>query len=246
MIKNLIAILLLYSLIACNQTEKKQIADLPLAKEDSFEYYGDEYNIPIPGGFSVDTIIVSDKKAEYIRELILPKVVKSMFNELNKVLTNEIKRKADLSYGDTTDALVYPVDKTFDITEEVIPLKMYKSEKLVSYGFLDIFSEQGMMRPLRKYFTVNYDVSKSKFIFFNEYFDIKSSKDSSFLKQLIFGIIRTPGEYWPSLNNNINFSIDEQNVYFYYDMFGELGNPMGLVYGFKRKYLLKFIKDEYK
>lgn len=246
MIKNIILLFLLYSLIACNETENKQAGDLPEAKNDSFENYYEEQNIPIPQGFSVDTIRESDKKTGYSRELILPKLNEPAFNELNKILTNEIRRKAALCYADTTDAPVDPADEVFDVSEEIQPLKMYKSEKLVSYGFLNIFMEPGMMRPFRKYFTVNYDAGKSEFISFDDYFSIQSSEDSAFLKQLIFGVIGNPDVSRGILGNEINFSIDDEKVYFYYDMFSEMGNPMGLAYGFKKKYLLKFIKEEYK
>jgi hypothetical protein len=109
-----------------------------------------------------------------------------------------------------------------------------------------MFSDPRAMRPFRKYFTINYDLRKSKFIFFDDYFRIVSPLDSTTFKRLILGNIGYPDGYWYSLNNSINFSIDNKNVYFYYDMFGELGNPMGIVYRFKKKYLDKFIKDEYK
>lgn len=246
MIKNLIALFLLYGLVACNQTENKQSGDLPEAKNDTVEGYYEEQNIPINEGFSVDTIRESDKKTGYSRELILPKLTEPVFNELNKVLANEIKRKAALCYADTTDAPVYSADEVFDVSEVINPLKMYKADKLVSYGFLNMFFEPGMMRPFRKYFTINYDIRKSKFIFFDDYFTIISPSDSAFFKQLVFGNVGNPDVSWYTLSNTINFSVDEENVYFYYDMFGEFEQPIGLVNKFKQKYLNKFIKDEYK
>lgn len=245
MIKNLITLFILFSLFACNQAEKKTTPP-SVVKNDTSEWYHEENYFTIPKGFSVDTIIESDRKSEYSRMFIFPKLTEPVFNELNKVLTNEIKRKAVLCYGDTADAPINSTDEIFDAVEDIKPLKMYKSEKLVSYGFINIFGEPGMMRPFRKYFTVNYDAGKSEFISFDDYFSIQSSEDSAFLKQLIFGVIGNPDISRGILGNEINFSIDDEKVYFYYDMFSEMGNPMGLVYGFKKKYLLKFIKEEYK
>jgi len=245
MVRNIIALIFLLSLFACNEKGKQDIESL-VVKNDTFDLFYDEYDIPIPEGFSVDTIKESDKKTDYSKTLIYPRLSGTEFNRLNKVLGIEIKRKADLAYADTSDRPVDPANEVFGVTEEIIPLKMYKNENLVSYGFLNMFSDTGAIRPFRKYFTINYDTRRSKFIFFSDYFTILSHSDSVFFKQLIFGVIGNPEEPWYSLSNNINFSIDNENVYFYYDMFGYFGNPMGLVYRFKKKYLNKFIKDEYK
>ena len=85
-----------------------------------------------------------------------------------------------------------------------------------------------------------------KFIFFDDYFTILSPSDSAFFKQLVFGNVGNPDVSWYTLSDRINFSVDKDNVYFYYDMFGEFGQPIGMVNRFKKKYLNKFIKDEYK
>jgi hypothetical protein len=245
MFKKFIALFFLCSLFACNE-RGKQVAELPAVKNDTFDSYNEEYDIPIPIGFSVDTIEESDKKTDYSKTLICPRLTGTTFNGLNKILRNEIERKAVLSYTDTTDEPVDPAKEVFGVTQEDTPIKMYKNENLVSYGFLSMFSDTGAMRPFRKYFTVNYDLRKSKFIFFNDYFFILSPSDSAFFKRLVFGNVGNPDVSWYSLSNSINFSVDQENVYFYYDMFGEFGNPMGLVYRFKKKYLNKFIKDEYR
>jgi len=245
MIKKIIALFLLCCLLACIQTEKQE-SNLPVAKNDTFDFYDEEYDIPIPEGFSVDTIRESGKKTGYSKTLICPNLTRTVFKELNKTLKKEIERKAALSYMDTTDQRVDTATEVFDVTEEISPIKMYKNENLVSYGFLSMFSDSRAMRPFRRYFTINYDLRKSKFIFFDDYFTILSSPDSTFFKKLIFGNIRNPDVSWYTLSNKINFSVEKENVFFYYDMFSELGNPMGLVYRFKKKYLNKFIKDEYK
>lgn len=247
MVKNIIAIFFLCSLFACKEVGKKVAEELPVAKNDTFDFFSDEYDIPIPKEFSIDTIRQSDKKDGNTEMLIRPEICGVEFNEVNKVLKKEINRKADLVYADPSDG------SSIDTTKEVfgfqyhnIPLKMYKNNNLVSYGFLSEYSDPGAMRPFRKYFSINYDVIKKKFIYLDDYFRIGSSSDSILLRSIIYEDVGNPETRWYSLDNRINFSIDEKNVYFYFDMFGETETLMGLVKQIKKIYLDKFIKDEYK
>ncbi len=245
MFKNIITLVFLLSLFACKEKGKQDL-ELPIVKNDTFGFFIDENDIPIPEEFEVDTIKELDKKTDYSKTLICPKLIGVEFNRLNKIIGHEIRRKADLAYADTTDRPVDPADEVFGITEVITPLKMFRNENLVSYGFLSMFSDTGAMRPFRKYFSINYDMVKKKFIYFDDYFKITSAPDSAIVKWMVWGEIGNPGMSWYTLDNAIVFSVDDKNVYFYFDMFGMMGNPMGLVKSVQRKYLNKFISNEYK
>jgi hypothetical protein len=247
MVKSIITVIFLCSFFACKEAGKKVAEELPMVKNDTFDFFGDEYDIPIPKEFSVDTIRHFDKETGNTEMLICPKIVGTEFDKIDEILKKEIKRKASLIYTDSTNYNTIDTSKeVFEAKYDNIPLKMYKNKKLVSYGFLSESSDPGAMRPFRKYFSINYDIIKKKFIYLNDYFKITSSSDSILLKSIIYGNVGNPDTRWYSFNNQINFSVDERNVYFYFDMFGETQTPMGLVKEIKKKYLDKFIKDEYK
>jgi hypothetical protein len=247
MVKLVIALIFMCSFFACSETGKKNDSALPMIENDTFDYFGEENNIPLIPEFSVDTIKSYTKETDYTETLICPRVVEKEFDQINEVLKKEIKRKAALCYTDTTND--EPVDtskEVFGVTKDNILLKMYKNKNLVSYGFLSESDEPYQMRPFRKYFSINYDIVKKKFIYLSDYFKIITSTDSILFKSLIYGDVGYPDTKRYPLSDQINFSSDKENVYFYFDMFGETGIPMGLVKRVKKKYLTNFINDEYK
>jgi len=245
-VKNILFLFLLCIFIACRNSNKQAI-DLPAAKNDTFDFFDKEDDIPIPDGFSVDTIRFSDKKTGDEEKFILPNILGSDFETANKFLKSEIKRKASLAYLDSNDHV--PVDSSIEVFGgkfDNTPIRMYRHKNLVSYGFLSIYSDTAVMRPFRKYFTINYDTGKKKLFYLTDYFRITTSTDSAIFRALIYGDVGNPNFSWVTLDNHVNFSFDSEYVYFYFDMFGELGNPMGLVKRVKKKYLNQFIQDEYK
>lgn len=247
MVKVVIALIFLCSFFACKETGKKVGENIAVAKNDTVDFFSVEYDIPILPGFSVDTIKYFDKQTDYTETLICPEIIGKQYQQINEVLKEEIKRKVLLSYMDTTDH--EPVDtskEVFGVRNDNILLQMYKNKNVVSYGFLTEFNEPKQMRPFRKYFSINYDTAKKIFVYLSNYFKISSSSDSILLKSLIYGDVGNPETKWYNLNDQIDFSFNEENVYFYFDMFGETGTPMGLIKQVKKKYLVKFINDEYK
>jgi len=232
---------------SCKEQGRQVAEELPQAKNDTFDFYDKEYDIPILEGFSVDTIKYYDKKTDYTKTLICPRITGREFSLVNEILKKEIKRKIKPGYLDTPDNT--PVDtskEVFGVVEDNILLQMYKNKNLVSYGFLSEFDEPGSMRPFRKYFTINYDTGRKTFIAFDDYFKISGHDDSSLVQSIVYGHIGDPDAPLYTLTNQINFSSDKDYVYFYFDMFGEFGNPVGLVKRVKKKYLVNFINDAYK
>ncbi|MBP6430579.1 MAG: hypothetical protein KA319_02345 [Ferruginibacter sp.] len=239
--------ILLGFFLSCNQKKEKISKELPASKNDTFVFFTQEDNIKILSDFLVDTIKYFDKKLDYRKTIICPQIIGKEFTSINKILTNEIKRKAALSYLDTlANVEIEKVNEMSGMIGSNILLKMYKNKKLISYGFLSEYDDPKAMRPFRKYFAINYDTSRKKFIYFEDYFTVKTPTDSLVLKSIIYGHIANPETKWYPIDNNIVFSIDNENIHFYFDMFGVLGNPMGLVKSVKLKYLDKFINDNYK
>ena len=170
MVKSIMALFFLCSLFACNETGKKVDEGLTLAKNDTFDFFNEEYDIPVLPSFSVDTLKYYDKPTDYTETIILPQIIGKEFKQLNEILEKEVKRKVALVYLDSTNN--EPVDtsmEVFGVAEENILLKMYKNKNLVSYGFLSTSTEPGRMRSFRKYFSINYDTMGKRFIYFSNF-----------------------------------------------------------------------------
>jgi hypothetical protein len=246
MLKNIIALFFLCCFIACDETGKK-VDGIAVAENDTFDFFSDEYDIQILQGFSVDTLKYYNKQTDYSETIICPKIIGKEFEQLNEILEKEIKRKVALMYlGSTYNEPIGTSKAVFGVVEENILLTMHKNKNLVSYGFLSIYTEPGRMRPFRKYFSINYDTTGKRFISFSKFFSINTTADSILAKSIMYGEVGNPDISWYNLSDAVNFSFDQDYVYFYFDMFGDFGNPMGLVKRVKKKYLDNFIKDEYK
>lgn len=244
MTKSILAILLCCAFFACKEAANKRNNQQAAARNDTFDYYREENNIPLLTGFAVDTIKHCEKATDFTETLICPYIKDENYKAINGILNREIKRKASLTYMEEG-----PVDTAKEVrgvTNDNVLLQMYKNKNLVSYGFLSESDEPGQMRPFRKYFTVNYDTTLKKFIYFSDYFKFNKAEDSSMLIALIYRDVADPNMQSYTLGNEINFSVNDENVYFYFDMFGETGIPYGLVKQVKKKYLLPFINESYK
>jgi len=247
MVRVTLALIILCIFGACNDGSKPADVNIPVVKNDTFDFFEEEYDIPIPKGFSVDTIRSANDKTDFEGTLICPMLAEKEFFPLNQVLKKEIIRKAMLEYTDTSD--LNPVDtskEAFGVRYENIPLVMYKDQHTISYGFLSTSTGPDDMRPYRKYFSINYDIVRKQFFYLSDFIKISGSADSILVKSIIYGEVGNPETQWYTLSNNINFSFDKDYVYFYFDMFGETATPMGLVKRVKRKYLHQFINDNYK
>jgi hypothetical protein len=247
MMRSVVFAIFLFVFFACKEQGKQDVENLPQAKNDTFDFYYPEYDIPIMEGFLVDTIENFEKATDYTETLICPKIIGKDFIQINQVLRKEIQRKASLCYQiDSTDTAVDTSEEVRGVEYDNILLQMFKNKALVSYGFLSMQTDPKRMRPFRKYFTINYDTERKIFIAFDDYFQISGHDDSALVKSIVYGDIGGPDDHWYDLTNQINFSSDKENVYFYFDMFAEFGNPIGLVKRVKKKYLANFINDAYK
>jgi len=231
----------------CTQKNKNSNAaeTVKPVTNDTFSFYDDNMLKHIPVGFKLDTINQEDKAGKYTSVFIKPILVQVAYAALEKKLQQEILRRKD-GQMTSTDTISKAIETHEQVYLEISPLSIYKNKRLISYGFLHLYTEEGRMRPFRSYFSVNYDIAKKEFINFDGFFNLVSAADSNAVKHLVLGEIGNPDLSWCTLNNDIVFSVDDEHVYFYFDMFGIMGNPMGLVKEVNKKYLYPFIRDAYK
>jgi len=216
---------------------------------DTCSYAGDDLITGLPPGFIMDTIKKPDSGNNYQETIIAPRLTGASFRELDGVLQKEIIMLTAVGMSSGDEAMV-DTDKLQEDTSEtnvdILPLTIYKTHNLVSYGFLNIMVSEGMMRPYRRYFAINYDMQKNRFIRFSDYFDVQGKEDTSFLQWVIYSDMGMKDVSVYKLRDGIIFSSDKENVYFYFDQFGDNGTAYGIVKGVKKKYLRQFIKDDYK
>jgi hypothetical protein len=218
-------------------------------KNDTASYFGDELITRLPPGFIMDTIRKPDTGNSYHETVVVPRFSGASFRELDGILQKEIilLTDTDISSGEEAMANADTMEEdTSETNVNVSPLTIYQTPGLVSYGFLKIMFSKGMMRPYRSYFAVNYDKQQNRFISFSHYFNLPDKKDTVFLQWIIYGKVGIMEFPFYKLGDHISFSSDKENVYFYFDQFGFVGNAFGIVKGVKKKYIQQFIKDEYR
>ena len=59
---------------SCREKKKKIDKDLQIAKNNTFDFYDNEYNIPNLSGFSVDTIKHFNKVTQFSQTIICPRI----------------------------------------------------------------------------------------------------------------------------------------------------------------------------
>ncbi|MBP6024843.1 hypothetical protein [Ferruginibacter sp.] len=245
------ALLFLCSFFACTEAGKQQVAeDLPIATNDTFDadYINElkSYNLkPTLSGFTFDTVSLFLKKSKTDENLIIPRLTEKKDLTIDKKLRKGILEIVN-SFRKTNDNFLIDEDsrEIIEGTINLYPINVFRNNSLISYCFEICYSDSILMRPYCNYESLNYDVKKNKFIRASDFFDIRSSEDSLYIKKLILSAVR---EEWPmfSFDDKLDFSMNDEYIFFYFDAY-ELSAPFDIGGGIKKKYLARFIKEEYK
>lgn len=253
MVKSVFALIFLCCFIACNEKRKQistkdlHVANLPVEKNDTFLV---RYIDTIKGSqlkfnqeFAFDTIELYIKKSKTDKYLTIPRLINVKDTAIEKKLRKEI-------FSITNSFDVPRIDeeskKIIDGEIYMHPINIFRNKRVISYCFEASYSDTALMRPFCSYDCINYDTRLDKFFKFSFFFDIRSSEDSLYFKKLILSAVREESSmYMLSLDDKIDFSMNDDYIFFYFDAY-ELGAPFNIGGGIKRKYLARFIKDEYK
>jgi hypothetical protein len=252
MVKNIIALVVMCCFLACKDTSKKVNEDIVVVKNDTFDfdYINDlkSYNSkPVANGFTFDTVSIFLKKSKTDENLIIPRLTekndlvieKKLRKKVVGVVNSFLKTNYNLLIDDDTKEII-------EGTIRLYPINIFRNSSLISYCFEICYSDSILMRPYCNYQSLNYDVKKDKFIKASDFFDIRSSEDSLYIKKLILSAVREEWSmYMFSFDDKLDFSMNEEYIFFYFDAY-ELGAPFDIGGGVKKKYLAKFINEEYK
>jgi hypothetical protein len=240
MISRIYFLVSLLVLVAC-RNNSNAVKNLPVTEVNAGEFYFNEQADSLPHGFSSEKKVYHEESETFV----FPVIDTPGFEQINKFLKEEIRKAAYSGSIDSTIS-IDSLEEAPPVTVQNIPLTMYHSGHLISYGYLRIMNGGGMMRPFREYFVINYDTAQKRMIRFDDFFQLKTPSDTSKLRSLIYSEVGDPNFDWLRFPGSVKFAFDKESVYFFFDQFGVMGNPMGLVKRIERKYLSQFIRDAYK
>lgn len=250
-VKVVTGLIFLCIFFACKEAGKQHIAEnLPIATNDTFNtgYINEikSYDLkPTVNGFVFDTVSLFLQKSKTDEKLVIPRLTEKKNLAIEKKLREGVLGIVN-SFLKANDNLWIDEDSKEIIggTINLFPVNVFRNSSLISYCLEICYSDSILMRPYCNYESLNYDFKKNKFIKASDFFDIRSSEDSLYIKKLIMSAVR---EEWPmfSFDDTLDFSMNDEYIFFYFDAY-ELAAPFDIGGGIKRKYLARFIKEEYK
>ena len=201
--------------------------------------------IHIPEGVEFNTIEKKFKKGKIVQSVEIPMLTENNLKHADSVLRGNINSESNRFLKEN----IYAKDKEYDKLLKDGEIRMwvvmiYKDQKVINYCFQLEYSDNILVRPYCEYYSVTYDLVKNEIIHAKNFFNIKAAEDSSELSKYILRGFDPPIK--SDFNfDEIDFSMDDSVVYFFTDQY-QLGIPFNHSCGIKKRYLGKFIKNEYK
>lgn len=246
----------LFTFFSCENSNKESsnkkavVADTEFKENKSDTFYHDyigelkTYDRKISQEFFLDTINHANKRTKTDEYLVIPRINTPL---IDRRLKKEFyKLKNNFAY-ENSGLMIDENSKKYieGNAVEMLPVNLCKTDRLISCCFELCYSDSVLMRPYCHYDCMNYDIQLNRKINFSDYFEIKSAEDSAFVGQLILSAVGERNFVSQlTLGNNLDFSINEEYVFFYFDAY-ELGAPFNIGGGIKKKYLSRFIKEFY-
>jgi hypothetical protein len=246
--KPVVAFLVFLQICSCTSKVKHRTAPetSKLPRSDTFKL---EYSshLKVPQGVYLDTVNTVDQHSGGKEITILPRLKDRELSSIDRALVSELtKRLLENAAIQIGSGKSVEVNDWTIVTE---PVSMYKSDKLISYAFISTYDDALAMRPFRRYISVNYNLQAKKILHLNDYFNIVTQADTAMLSYMIYAAVgEWDNPYWQfnEYDNLIDFAVDEEKLYFYFDQFSAGGNPCGLEGSAKKNYYLNLIRNEYR
>jgi hypothetical protein len=249
--KLFLTLILLNLLFSCHHKKRQNqiIQNKPqIIKADTFmpsiEYQisVEKRSIIIPADISLDTFNYKIKNGKFSIGLSFPKLNLSNLKVTESLLRAKMISEKDRFIKEQLDSW----EKNIKWAEfSMAPVLIYKDNKIVSYAFDLNYYDNILVRPYGEYFTIAYDLQNNNLISAGKYFKLKTSSDSLEISEYIFKALGNPPIKNELYFSETDFSIDDSVIYFFNDQY-EFGIPFNSSGGVKKKYLNKFILDEFK
>jgi hypothetical protein len=252
--KTAILLCLIFGIYSCGENKKpvhEIVAKPSVTANDTFmrdlasQITLDDRELFMSDGIRIDTIKKKFKNGKVTETRAIPVLIEKILSEVDAVLRKNITaagnrfRDGWISKGDPEDEKRLKGGKIL-----MEPVMIYKNEKIINYCFEQSYNDNTIMRPYRDYYSLTYDLAKNKIINGSNFFNISSAKDSAVLTKYILRGLDPP--IVSGINfAEIDFSMDDSVIYFFTGQY-DLGIPFNHSCGIKRKYIDKFIRNEYK
>jgi len=243
-------LLFIYSCSNKKDSEKGSTIKL----KDSLQAVSDTFNTQdldlypsLQSDITLDTINIPANKRHMEGKIVFPKLSKRVYPEVYKKLNRLIENKEKDFYEMTKDD-----ELEYDSVMEsyagwgmwIDPKSLYLKRNLLSFAI-----ENGEYYPGTpagfEYNVINYDLEKKKQITLKDYFALNTSSDTSYLEKLIGRMMNRDFDIKSRTGflGQINFSFDDQYIYFYIDKYDVLGFG---IFSINKKYILDHINPVYR
>lgn len=204
----------------------------------------DNRELFVPTGINFDSIEKKFKNEGIIQRWVIPVLKGTELSHVDAVLRKNIVAAGNRFWPGWTRKENPDDEKQLKEAEIVMtPVMIYKNQKLVNYCFEQLYHDNLSMRPYHHYYSITYDLIKNRLINASNFFSIEAAEDSTELSKYILRGLDPP---IPDLNfAEIDFSMDDSVIYFFTDQY-QMGIPFSHSCGIKRRYIDKFIRNEYK
>lgn len=253
-------------LFACNnghRTPDKPISHTPAidtTTHSASENEGDDEPLGIaedayvPPGFRLDTVHAVDSALQLDIAVIHAVTADKRYNDLvNSAVDTALQEfRKDLASG-PLDAEPNPLLGEDGLNRfEAFPLNYYQDQRMVSVRYAVSVNTSGAAHPIRYFKTVSYDKESEQSIKVNDYFNIKSSSDSSLLIRLMdreFKELRehSSNDPWSFYGlSRIDFFITKDAVVFNFAHYALGQGPSLVGYKVNKQELISVINPRYR
>ena len=220
------------------------IKDSLLSRQDTFltvKLY--ESSAYIQPGFTMDSVKLENRKTNSSFSAHFPRLSQLEYplpyQWIKKVVNDNLKWfKQDMAEG--LDSLL-----SGSLNTELL----YKDEKILSIVMSESSSAYDRNSDW-EHRSINYDIGRKKKIRLNDYFILKTTKDTSFLNYFLDRCVGGGRDIdirrFDDLSESFTFAVDNANVYFFfgrYDAFVGIGDFISII---PKKYFAEHINPDYR
>ena len=240
--KKLIAVLLVvcFCKCSCPNSESSVIENV-----DSLEWISMLTNedaiyppMQVPEGFVLDTFQQFDNTKKMGIFIVMPV---SDREEINSVVKAEIEAQKNQFIAELGEVIEGFVSEFY-----LVPLSIYKDEKIISFSFVMSYYHAGAAHPVSFYQSFNFDAKTQQPIDFDNYFLVKTKADTAFFTDIITKSIHREGVFLDKLYN-LDFNIEQDTISFNFDDYEIACYAEGLIQGrIHKKALSDKIRPNYR
>jgi hypothetical protein len=165
--------------------------------------------------FKIDTIKTEDKKHKFEVFLTIPI---SGISNLDSIVRNDILNEKNWFEEEIKERIAEDDGKMSELFSDYNCglLSLFEDKKFISYSFTNSQYFAGAAHGMTRYISYNYELKRNKLVIFNEFFNLKSEKDSIFLMNLMTRRIALENVEVNTFEN-MDFNLTNDSISFNFD-----------------------------